>query len=83
MAYFIGRIFGVRKHANFLSILQDEFKAQFDFLIELGFAELANDDEFLCEESFKNNQFNSGKIFDIDWLLLHENNHIKPSYKKR
>ena len=63
---FYWRIFGVRKHANFLSILQDEFKAQFDFLIELGFEELANDDEFLCEESFKNNRFNSGKIFDID-----------------
>ncbi|MDN3641551.1 hypothetical protein QWY87_02475 [Lutimonas halocynthiae] len=48
---FFWRILGVRKYGNFLSTLKDEFKAQLEFLTEIGFEELSND-EILCDESF-------------------------------
>lgn len=71
---FYWRIFGVRKYANFLSTLQEEFKAQLEFLSELGFEELANDDEFLCEESFKSDSVR------LNCRSYHNNGHLKFEY---
>ena len=68
------RIFGVRKYANFQSTLKDEFKAQLEFLTELGFEELANDDEFLCEESFKSDSVR------LNCRSYHNNGHLKSEY---
>jgi len=71
---FYWRIFGVRKYANFLSTLQDEFKAQLEFLTELGFEELADEDEILCEESFKSDSVR------LNCRSYHDNGHLKFEY---
>jgi hypothetical protein len=71
---FYWRIFGVRKYANFLSTLQDEFKAQLEFLTELGIKELAKDDEILCEESFKSDSVR------LNCRSYHNNGHLKFEY---
>jgi len=71
---FYWRIFGVRKYANFLYTLKDEFKAQLEFLTELGFEELANDDEILCEESFKSDSVR------LNCRSYHKNGHLKFAY---
>jgi antitoxin component YwqK of YwqJK toxin-antitoxin module len=71
---FYWRIFGVRKYANFLSTLQYEFKAQLEFLTELGIKELAKDDEILCEESFKSDSVR------LNCRSYDKNGHLKFEY---
>lgn len=71
---FYWRIFRVRKEPNFLSQLQEWFKTQLEFLTQLGFEELSNDDELHYDKSFQ------GLNVWMKCKSYHKNGHLKFEY---